>query len=239
MPSNGTHFRGPILNKSRLTDNDFRSWDSNRPLSNEESNYVTYYNDFLVSQDYNASDFVVTETQAGATQGIDADVVGGSLGLVNSAADDDVNQLQSAEEFLKLSSGKQMWLDCRVKLSDVTQSDMFIGLATTDTSIIAGTTDSCGFRKLDGSASLTSLTEDATVETINSIATLVDNTFVRLHFYYNGSNAVFFYVDGNLKATHTTNIEQTNKLALTITLQNGEAAAKELHLDYLYIVMER
>jgi len=230
------HFTGPILQSEKSGGS--RQWYSNLPVG-EDPSYVSSFNDFLFSQNYAAADWVVTETQAGATQAIAADELNGALLLTNSAADDDVNQLQSTEEAFRLTAGKKMWFECKMKISDATQSDFYIGLATTDTTIIAGTTDSIGFRKLDGSATVSSITEDATVETTNTANTIVTDTYVTYGFYWDGSAKVEFSVDRALTATHTTNIEQTNKLALTFTLQNGEAVAKNLTIDYYYITMER
>ena len=231
-----TSFTGPVKNRERFDGP--RAWFSNLP-SGIEPDLVEYYNDFLFAQNYAAADWVVTETQAGATQAIAADVVGGALALVNSAADDDVNQLQSAEEWFKLTTGKKAWFECKFKVSDATQSDLFVGFATTDTTIIAGTTDSVGFRKSDGSTTLQSLTEDNTTETTNTAATMADDTYVTVGFYWDGQSAVRFFVNRALTATHTTNVEVTNKLALTLCLQNGEAVAKTLTVDYVYVAMER
>lgn len=231
-----TRFTGPLLNarKSQGT----REWFSGAPIG-IEPDYVVYENDFLFSQNYAAADWVVTETQAGATQAIAADVVGGALVLTNSGTEDDVNQLQSAEEWAKLAAGKQLWMECRFKVSDATQTDIFVGLATTDTSIIAGTTDSVGFRKSDGSTTLQSITEDNTSETTNTATTMADDTYVVVGFHWDGSSAVKFYVNRALVQTHTTNIEQTNKLALTFTLQNGEGVAKSMTIDYVVVAQER
>jgi len=215
-----------------------RKWYQALPVG-EEPTVVTYFNDFLFAGDYSASDWVVTETQAGATQAIAADVTNGALALVNSAADNDVNQLQSAEEWLKLTVGKRLWFDCNWKVSNATESDVFIGLATTDTTIVAGTTDSVGFRKADDATTLVSITEDNTTETTNTAATMVDDTYIRTSFAWDGINKVDFYVNGSKTATHTTNIETTNKLALTFTLQNGSAAARTLTIDYIYVAQER
>jgi hypothetical protein len=216
-----------------------REWFANLPVANDP-NTVCYYNDFLFAQDYSASDWTVTETQAGATQAIAADELNGALLLTNSAADDDVNQLQSAEEWIKLSAGKRVWFETKIKVSDATQSDIFVGFATTDTTIIAGTTDSVGFRKADGSTAVEALTEDNTSETSTaSVHTLADATYVTLGFAWDGISKVKFYVNRALAATHTANIEQTNKLALTYTLQNGEAVAKTMTIDYAYVAMER
>jgi hypothetical protein len=232
-----TRFTGPVQNREKSAGD--RAWFSNLPVG-KGPEIVEYFNDFLVSQNYAAADWVVTETTAGATQGIAADELNGALALVTEANDNDINQLQSAEEWIKLSSGKRVWFESKLKLSDATQTDLFIGFATTDTTIIAGTTDSVGFRKSDGSAAVESLTEDNTTETSTaSVVTMADNTYVTLGFYWDGKSRVQFFVNRALAATHTANIEQTNKLALTVTLQNGEAGAKTLTVDYLYVAMER
>jgi hypothetical protein len=236
-----THFTGPVRNRARV-DGD-RAFFSNLPVGHEPD-LIEYFNDFLFSKDYVAADWVVTETDAGATQAIAADVTGGALLLTNTATENDILQLQSAEEWFKLTSGKRAWFECRFKVSDATEQDLFIGFATTDTSIIAGTTDSIGFRKLDGSTSLLSITEDNTSETTNAAATLADDTFVTVSFYYDGQSSVSFYLkdsagNRNLTATHTSNIEVTNKLALTFTLMAGEGAAETMSIDYVYVALER
>jgi hypothetical protein len=230
------HSTGPQLNEEKQSG--ARKWFSKLPVQ-PGPDYSIYFNDFLVAQNYAASDWVVTETDAGATEAIAADVVGGALLLTNTATDDDIVQIQSAEEFLKLTSGKRLWLEARFKVSDATQSDLFVGLATTDTTIMAGTTDACGFRKADASTTLVSLTEDNTSETTNTLVTMADDTYVQVGFYWDGKNKVEFYSGRSLVSTHTSNIEQTNKLALTFCLQNGEGVAKTMTIDYIYVCQER
>jgi hypothetical protein len=233
-----TSFKGPVKNRAGTNLGD-REWFQGLPIS-KGPDLVEYFNDFLFAQNYSASDWVVTETTSGATEAIAADEVNGALLLTNDANDDDVVQLQSAEEWIKLSAGKQVWFETKFKVSDATQSDFFVGFATTDTTIIAGTTDSCGFRKLDGSTSVAALTEDNTTETTTAgVHTMADATYVTLGFYWNGVDRVLFFKNRSLVATHTANIEQTNKLALTFTLQNGEAVAKTMTIDYIYVAQER
>lgn len=89
-----TRFTGPVLNRE-LADG-ARSWFSNRPVG-DNPDYVRYYNDFLFAGDYSASDWVVTETDSGATEAIAADELNGALLITNTAADNDIAQLQSAE----------------------------------------------------------------------------------------------------------------------------------------------
>ena len=229
-------FLGQI--KNRVLEQGNREWFSGLPQG-ESPDYVVYMNDFLVSSDYAAADWVVTETTAGATQALVADELNGAVIFTSEANDDDVVQIQSAEMFAKLSAGKQVWFETKLKISDATQMDLFVGLASTDTSIIAGTTDAVGFRKLDGSTAINALTEDNTSETATSVHTAVADTYVVLGFHWDGVNKVDFFVNRSRVARHTTNIEQTNKLALTLTMQNGEAGIKTLTCDYLYVCQER
>ena len=92
----------------------------------DPSKYIVDFEDF---HNYAAGDWTVTETQAGATQALSsANGAGGVMLLTNSAADNDVNQLQRAVESFKFVSGKQTWFKCRFKVSDVTQSDVYFGL---------------------------------------------------------------------------------------------------------------
>lgn len=232
-----TRFLGPVQNRKKSQGD--RAFFSNLPIG-KGPELVEYYNDFLVAQSYSASDWVVTETQAGATQAIAADELNGALLLTNDAGNNDVCQIQSAEETYKMSAGKQLWFETKIKISDASLSAIFVGLATTDTSIIAGTTDSVGFRKASASTALAALTEDNTTETSTAaVYTVVADTYVTLSFHWDGVSTVEFFVNRSLVATHTTNIEQTNKLALTVTLQNGEAVAKTMTIDYLYVAQER
>jgi hypothetical protein len=207
---------------------------------NGNPDLIVYFNDFLVAGDYSASDWTLTETDAGATQAVKADHLGGALALTNTNTEDHIVQIQSAEEWIKLSAGKRVWFETRVKMDNVGQNDGFLGFATTDTTILAGTTDSVGFRWVDESAAVTAVTEDNTSETTtSSVHTWVAAAYATLGFYWDGVSAVRFYVNRALVATHTANIEQTNQLALTVTMQAGAAAVDVMDIDYLYVAMER
>ena len=232
----GSHFKGPVQNKA-VEDGD-RSWFSELPVG-KGPEIVELYNDFLVASDYAAGDWVVSETDAGATQAIAADELNGALVLTNTAGAADVLGLQSTEEFFKMSAGKRAWFETKLKVSaDSSLHNLTVGFMTTDTTPLA-TTDSVGFRKVAASSSILALTEDNTTETTTAVGTLADATYVTLGFYWDGINKVRFYVDRALKATHATNIEQTNKLALTISMTNASAAADTITIDYIYVAMER
>lgn len=238
-----SRFLGPVKNRDvGQNNNNQRGFVSNLPVGMGEVDFVEYYRDYLFAGDYAASDWVVTETQAGATQAVGADIVGGALVLTNDAGATDVNQIQSAEEWFKLTSGKRAWFSARFKTSDASLSSILVGFATTDTTPLT-TTDCIGFRKLTGTTSLLSITEDATVEVTNALATMASDTYVSCSFYWDGISRVYFYTgegsSRSLASVHTSSIEQTNKLALVLHITNGEAVAKILTVDYIYVAMER
>lgn len=233
----GVKFTGPIKNKDAANPAT-RGWFRNLPMG-QEPDLVVIFNDFLVERDYTAGDWTITETGDG-TQAIAADELNGALLLTNAAADDDSNELQLKQDNWKMTSGKRLWFETKFKVSDATQSDFFVGLATTDTTVIDGTTDSVGFRKADAATGVESVTEDNTTETTTaSVHTMADDTYVTLGFYWDGISRVRFFKNRTLVATHTANIEQTNKLAVTFAIQNGEAVAKTMTIDYFYVAQER
>jgi hypothetical protein len=230
-----TNWTGPLLNAAKFAGP--REWFEKLPIG-QEPDYVVLCNDFIKESDYTAGDWTVTETGDG-TQAIAADELNGALLLTCASSDNDSIEMQLVQDNWKMSAGKRLWFEAKFKVSDATESDFFIGLATTDTTVIDGTTDSVGFKKADGSTTVQSVTEDNTSETTNTAYTCAADTYVTVGFYWNGSDAVEFFVNRSKVATHTATIEQTNKLALSIALQNGEAVAKTMTIDYFFLCQER
>lgn len=232
------YFVGPLTEKEATGP---RQWFSNLPACSSPD-YSVYFNDFLVAQDYAAADWVITTTEAGAgdaTEALAADERGGALLITNDAADNDLDALQLTEETFTLTVGKRTWFETRCKASVAADVDLFIGLAITDTTVL-DTTDRVGFQIDDGDASIRALTEKDSVESSSDTGVDAANaTYVRLGFYYDGSNKVYFFVDRELKATHTTNIPDDENLCVTFHIQNGSGNARTLTIDYLYACQER
>lgn len=210
--------------------------------TNVNPDVCVYFNDFLVAQDYAATDWVVTTTEAGsgsATEAIAADERCGALLLTNDNASADLDALQSAEEFISMPAGKKVWFETRLKISDVALMSVFVGASITDTTALSAT-DSCGFLLTSGSAALSAVCrKNDTATTTAAVATLVNDTYVKLGFYWDGADSIKYFVNRALVATHTTNQPDDENLALTIHIQNGEAVAKTCTVDYFLVAQER
>lgn len=204
----------------------------------------TYFNDFLT---YVAGDWTVTEVGTGSRAL--TDVSGGALLITNGAVDNDSNQLQKVGESFLLAAGKKAFFKARFKVSDATQSDFLIGLAVTDTTLQgavsgAGVTDGIFFNKDDGDALLDfNVQKNATTGQTRAagVATVVSDTFLTVAWYFDGVSGVQYYVDGVHKGTldGTSTYLPDTELTVSFAIQNGEAVAKTMTLDYIFAALER
>jgi len=233
------HFTGPL--RQRRSVSGLRQWFSELPVG-EDPDFIVYFNDFLVAQDYAASDWVITTTEAGAfsaSEALAADELGGALLITNDNADDDSDSLQHTEEVWKCAAGKRTWFESRLKVSDADAVDMFVGLGITDTTPL-DTSDRVGFQIDDGNASILCKSEKNSTETsTDSGVDAADDTYVVLGFYWDGINKMEFSVNRSVVATHTSNNPDDENLCITLHLVNGAAAAKTMTVDYIYVAQER
>jgi len=196
-----------------------------------------WFDDF---DSYVSGNWTVTETQAGATQAI-VDGDGGILALVNSAADNDVNQIQWAKETFRLAANKKTWIKARFKVTSATESDVLVGLYITDTSPVASKpSDGFYFQKLDGSTSLTFQIGKDSTYTQTTVGTMADDTYVTVGAYFDGAGRVELYFNGTRVASSvTTNLCDDEDLAVSIAVQQGDTNAQTLSVDYLLIAKQR
>lgn len=205
----------------------------------DPTKFHEYYNDF---DTYTAGDWVVTETQAGATQALTAGD-GGWLLLTNSAADDDLNAMQKTPAAFSFTAGKKAFFKARFKVSDATQSDVVIGLQVVDTTPL-DVTDGIYFLKADGAKTVDFICRknaSSGSTSASAITSLADDTFITLAFYYNGESKVYYAVDGSVKGSLDASSTYLPDTITTVSfaIQNGEAAAKTMTLDFVYAAVER
>jgi len=197
--------------------------------------FHTYFEDFDY---YVAGDWTVTETDASATQAL-TDGDGGLLLITNTAADNDLVALQKKGESFRFASGKKLFFEARLKVNDATQSDLVVGLQITDATPL-DVTDGVFFIKDDGSTSVVLRVEKNNTATATTVGTMANDTFIRLGFYYDGDSQIQYFVDGTLGgASVTTNLPDDEDLTVSFAIQNGEAVAKTMTVDYIFVAKER
>lgn len=196
-----------------------------------------YFNDFVT---YVAGDWTITATGAGTVAL--TDINGGAILITNAAADNDAQYLQKKGESFLMQSGKPAFFKARFKVSDATQSDFVMGLQVTDTTPLDAT-DGIYFQKDDGSATITAYCRKDATTGSTSLATtaLVSDTFIVLGWYYDGKSEVVVFVDdvkiGTLDASAT--YLPDTELTVSFGVQNGEAVAKTMTLDYVLAAIKR
>ena len=211
-----------------------------------------YFEDFIacggvgsiVSETENQAPWLATLVDGGSANAevlkIADDQPGGVFVCTTNPAANDLNNLQLNGEMFKLASGKNLWFETKIKIVDVDKTDWFIGLAITDTTILAGTTDSIGFRCPDHTGDIDYVCEkDSTETAADTGANLSDNTWVRLGFKFDGINRVTFFVDGVPKAIVSTNIPDDEALTPSFEVRTSEASAHTMYVDYIKIVQFR
>lgn len=205
----------------------------------DPSMYHVWFDDF---DKYTAADWTITTTEAGAGSATEAvsDADGGVLLITNDDADNDADFFQWASETYTFTAGKKLFFKARVKVSDATQSDFVLGLQITDTTPL-DVTDGVFFQKDDGDANLdVHVEKDGTATSSTAVHTVVDDTWMVLGFAYNGLDAVDFFVDDARVATlAVANLPDDEELTISFGIQNGEAAAKTMSVDYILVAKER
>lgn len=205
----------------------------------DPTQFHTYFNDF---DTYAAGDWTVTETSATATQAL-ADGDGGWLLLTNSTEDDSLCALQKVGESFLMESGKKAFFKARFKVSDATQSDLVMGLQVTDASPLDAT-DGIYFIKADGAATVDLVCrKNATTgsNTATAVATLSDDTFVTLGWYYDGQGSVTYSVNNSVTGSMSASSSFLPDTDLTVSfaIQNGAAAAKTMTVDFIFAAKQR
>ena len=207
----------------------------------DPTQFHTWFDDF---DDYVAAEWTITETGTG-TRAV-GNLDNGILVITNAAADDDANFLQwsgatsaATVETWKFVAQKPLWFKCRFKVSDATQSDFVIGLQITDTTPLA-VTDGVYFLKADGSTTCNLLVTKNSTSTTTAAATIVSDTYVSLGFFYDGANAIYIFKDDVcVGQSALTNLVDDEELTISFGIQNGEAVAKSMSLDYIFVSKQR
>ena len=209
------------------------------PYPSDQTFYM-HHNDFFT---YNSGDWTVTTTEAGTGSASEAvtSSAGGALLLTNAAGDNDLDFLQLKGEGFKLSTSKKAYFSARFKVNDVDQSDFVMGLGITDTTPL-DTTDGVFFISADGDAGLDFLVEkDNSATTTEDVATMADDTFITTTWFIDPDASKVYYSINNAKPVGVaiTNLPDDEELTVSFGIQNGEASAQTMTIDYVVAAVER
>jgi len=197
-----------------------------------------FYDDFDI---YTAAQWIVTETDAGATEAL-TDGEGGLLLITNTAAENDAVSMQKVGESFLMATGKKAWFKTKFRVSDATQSDLLMGLVITDTSPLDAS-DGVFFRKLDGVLTVDFVVVKDSVESeVAGVGTMANNTDIILGWYYDGLLTFYIYVNDVLVGTLSytaTSFPSDEALTPTIHHQTGAAGAQTGTVDYILAAKER
>lgn len=175
---------------------------------------------------------------------------GGIITLLTAGADDDEVQLQkiaagfSVENFL-LDPDARFFIEVLGTLSEVALSQTLIGLAITDTTLLAGHSDGLSFRQAEGSGAVTLVAEKDSVEVSGAVGTIVAATAFRLQAFYDGQGTtdgrLYGALDGAIGSFSNPNASFPDDELLTVSfaVRAGEAAAKTLTVDRIVVIQER
>lgn len=206
----------------------------------DPTGWHTWFDDF---DSYNAGDWTLTTTEAGAGSATEAvgNIDGGVLVITNDAADNDNDFFQWPKETFKWESGKSLYFEARFKVLEVVQCDFIMGLQITDTSPLDAT-DGIFFMKDDGDALLDfKVVKNSTATAATGVHTMVADTYVTVAFYYDGgSSDIDYMINGNTVGSSVlTNVPDDEELTISFGIQNGEAVANVMSVDYILVKKSR
>lgn len=181
-----------------------------------------------------------TATVVGSgTHAVSATEPNGAILITNSAADDDSVSLQKIGPSFQPAVGRVLWFEARVQISEATQSDLVIGLCSTNTTPLVQV-NGIIFRKPDGATNLQFETTNTSVASIDAavLAAVSAATYITVGFRVTGTSLVEYFLNGQKKGQFTGNIP-TVALRPTIHVQNGDANARTGTIDYVAAAQTR
>jgi len=241
-----THFKGPILFSAQRA-------------ALENLNIARWNDQFIQFDDYDhgAIDETLRWTivkDSGAAAAIVADARSGELNLTSAnTTDNDGASIQGKQEYFSLPStaGNKLYYETRVKMSDVDQMDVLVGLTetfTTNPEAALASSNIIGFLLTDGSAVIAGVTEasdTATTVTLDTtLSTLENDTYVTLGFVAtkansDGNDKVDFYINRKYAGTSSTNIPTANMKMMAMSISGDATGQKVTTLDYMMGAQDR
>lgn len=176
----------------------------------------------------------VVEGGAGASEISASATAGKTIDIVTDNAENDGVSAQLAGTTFELTSDQKFYFGIKFQINDVDQSDLFFGLAVTDTAILGGVTDRIGFQSVDGETDLDFVLEKNSTETASDTGVaLADATDIVCEFFWDGSAIEVFVNGASVLTPAVTNLPNDVGLRLSLEFLTGEAAAQTCTVEWL------
>ena len=177
-----------------------------------------------------------------------SDASNGILAVTASAGDDDsvffqwkgYSNVSTASEIFTLESTKKLWFKSKFKVSNTGDSDFIIGLQSADTTPLTSPVDSVIWKSDDGDDYADFQIYKGSAASLNdtAIATMVDDTYVTVGFYWDGVDTIQYFYNDLLQGSNTAD-NPTAAMSPIFGVQNGSAAARIMTVDFICVVKER
>ncbi len=203
--------------------------------------------DFVHDEDLAA--FTVTQIASGTAAVIDTNATGrNGIVLFSSvdATEDKGAQIQQDALAFEMQDNRDLMFAARFAVSEAVQSDVIVGLAVADTSLIASApTDGIYFQSIDGSNALRLVVrQGSTLQADAPVTDLVNDQFFTVAFRVRNVNGaqgtVDAWVNGTLVTTFAISaLPNTPNLASSFAFMSGAAAIQTASLDAISVAQGR
>lgn len=204
------------------------------------------HDDFDDFNRFAAAEWTITRVGTTPTEAL-TDGNGGLLLLTPAASSASSTYLQKVGASFLPAEGKQMWFSTRFKVASATDTQLAVGLQSTDTTPLDVTDGMYFVKSTAATATLDFICrKDATTGSTSStaVATLADDTFIELGFYYDGKKTINIFVNGrntadlSLGATPASFLPDA-VLRPSFGVTNGASTARIATYDYINASIER
>jgi len=202
------------------------------PLPDPTAEY-THFDDFNA---YRAAEWTVTNTTSHATIGSVAGP-GGLLSIAGGGASvtNDIGAIIFAPLDFNFSTTQPVWFYTSIKATTAANDQLQVGLTSSNAALTP--TDGIYFNKAAGTAAIDFVVRKSSTSTTRAaVATLANNTFLQLAFYYNGKDAIDVFVAGVKVYTQLvlTNLPSAVALATAFGVKAAATAptTSNLVIDY-------
>lgn len=197
----------------------------------------------IMSSTVDATNFKWVQSVAGVGTAIAIqNVRTGEASVITGATSGNYYFYQMPFTTAQVRGAKAMWMDWRIKLSDATACDLFIGVCNIipgGQNLFDNRANAVGFRKDSGDALIdVEATVGGAATSGASGSSMADGTYVRLGFkYFPPDGHLLFYVNDTQVYRLTSGLPSA-LMAVSFGIRTGAAAGKSLYLSKLVYSIE-